>query len=255
MSLVSELITSAWRHFNAGDYAQAAELVGQGLSQDSDYGPLWQLRGLVQHAQGDTAAAIRCLEAATTLGPLSAAAQCVLAECYGKVGQSALAGTIFKHLVTSTSCPSELLSTVSIGLQKLGDFEGALAACREAARRMPEEDAPWFGIAFCMSRLGYPPERILSPLQRAFNLAPECLSYRVGLACMLHRAGQLDRACRLVQHLSIEAIEAITCANCLRRLAVLYEAVDDAARRDACHLRLGDLSSQVPEQRSPQLPP
>ena len=255
MSLVSELIAGAWRHFNGGDYANAAALVQQGLAQDPDHGPLWQLRGLLQHAQADTGGAIRCLEAATTLGPLSATAQCVLAECYGKIGQGALAGTIFKHLATSKSCPTELLSTVSIGLQKIGDFDGALIACREAARRMPEEDTPWFGIAFCMSRLGYPADAIISPLQRAFNLAPECMSYRVGLACMLHRAGQLDRACRLIQHLSIETIDAISCGNCLRRLAVLYDAIDEPTRRDACHHRLIALDSQVPDQRSPQLPP
>ncbi|MEX2138234.1 MAG: tetratricopeptide repeat protein [Pirellulales bacterium] len=255
MSPVSELIADAWRYFNAGDYAHAAELAQHGLAQDPDYGPLWQLRGLLQQAQGDTAGAVRCLEAATTLGPLSATAQCALANCYAAVGQSALAGTIFKYLATSKSCPAELLSTVSIGLQRLGDFDGALVACREAARRMPEEDAPWFGIAFCLSRLGYPPDMILSPLQKAFDLAPECMSYRVGLACMLHRAGQLDRACRLIQHLSIETIEAITCTNCLHRLVVLYEAIDDAARRDACSQRLTRLTSQVLDQRSPQPPP
>jgi tetratricopeptide (TPR) repeat protein len=191
----------------------------------------WALGGLVLRAQHDWPGARQALEEATLFAPLPAEAACALGECYLREEKPELARVVFRHLVLKPDLPYDLLAPLASGLGRLGEYELALAICREAAARTPERDEPLYAMAFFLRRLRRPPEVILSVLQQALRLAPESDVYRLAVAMLHEELGDVQAAGQVLAKLTIEHVR---CENCLKRMHAILDRAGDSPRRDAC---------------------
>src|SRR5208337_3806107 len=91
MNEPEDVLRRCFELYHRGELAHASELSEHALHKFSDDGALWQLDGLVRRDRGDFDGARRAREMAGVLRPLTPGAQCALADCYARAGQSARA--------------------------------------------------------------------------------------------------------------------------------------------------------------------
>ena len=82
-----------------------------------------------------------------------------------------------------------------------GNLASTFEACRALARRDPKRHEAYFGMAYCLRRLGHPAESILPVMARAYELAPTSTVYRAVLASLLDRLGRREDADDLLRDL------------------------------------------------------
>jgi len=208
-------------------YRQAAETASDGLIDFPDDGRFWQLLGVCCWSLGEWAHARTVLETASCLRPLAPLGQVALADVYRRTGHAEVARLMYHYLAGLDSCPPELMPKVAVGLGCLGEYNTALEVCTRLAQREPRHHAAFFGIAFYMGKLGYPPAALLSPLVKAHNLAPQVLPYRLNLALLYAELGRPAQAYFLLEAVRPEMVPP--CFS-LERLADIFAAVGDAER-------------------------
>ncbi|MGD9645932.1 MAG: tetratricopeptide repeat protein [Pirellulales bacterium] len=226
----------------AGRAAEAEPLLCKALEERPDDGRLRLLLARVRHRLGDFRAASAAFEHAATLVPLDGAMQCLLADCYARIGMARQALTVLRLLFEGGDCPNELLPRLATGFSQLGDAQGALDVCRLAAQRQPEQAEAHFAVAFYLRRLGYPAAVARPPLERALALAPHHPVYRSNLAFLLVEEGRADEAYELLRELPPEAC---VCSCQLRRMMRLFQTLGDHERWSACALRLRSLRGRL----------
>lgn len=227
----------ATKLFEHGLIAPALAVVTRVLDRFPEEGRFWELAGVIYHAQQDHERALFHLETASTLVPLSARAEAVLAAEHWRSGRVELARDAFIHLASRTDLPTALLAAVAAGLGRTGHPCRALEVCREAARRLPEADEAWYAMAYYMSRLAYPVETVLRVMERALALDPRCVMYRVAVALLCDRAGDVRRAYHFLSGLEVEELVALRCPRCVDRLASIFARAGDAVRHGVCRDR------------------
>jgi pentatricopeptide repeat protein len=168
---------------------------------------------------------------ASVLIPLNPGAECALAECYAKAGQTERARDLYRDLAKSSRCPAALLPAIASGLGSVGDNESALEVCRELSRREPMQHEACFGTAFYMRRLAYPVEMIIPVVTRAHELAPHLIHYRVLLASLLASIGEYQEASDLLRHVPPDSVR---CRSCLRRMMAIFRLAGEHTLSDAC---------------------
>ena len=231
-SLYDLMLAQIGEAYEAGRFTEAGEQLRVALLQFPEDGRLIERQGLVWHASGDFTAAVRALETAALLVPLTISVQMVQAHSYLRIGRKTEAQTILRYLATRTDLPTPLLPQLCVGLGRVGEYQLALEMCREASLRDSESDEAVYGMAFYMSKLGYPPETVLPLLRRAFALEPHRPIYRLGLAVACARNGLMREAYDLFRGLNVEQI---ACVRCLDAMAQVCRNFGDKARVKACH--------------------
>lgn len=238
----AQALETAWRSvcddLTHGRYAEALDTCSAVLATLPDEGRFWMLRGLALHGQANPGEACSALETASVLAPLSSEAQYALADCYARLGRSLPALAICEHLISRDELPVHLLPLVARLSASLGDFEGALQACRRAGERDPWADGAFFGAAHYMSRLKYPPRLVLAVLGKAFALRPDHTPYRLAMARLLDTLGRPGEAFAMLQVLPVDAFTELTCRACVERLINLFLRFKDDDRAAACALAL-----------------
>ena len=227
MNEPEDVLRRCFELYHRGELAHASELSEHALHKFSDDGALWQLHGLVRRDRGDFDGARRALEMASVLIPLNPGAQCALAECYARAGQTGLA----RDLARSGRAPTPLLPAVASGLGSVGDSESALEVCRELSRREPTQHEAFFGMAFYMRRLAYPVEMVIPVVARAHELAPQFIPYRVLLASLLASIGEYQEASDLLRDIPPDSVR---CRSCLRRMMTIFRLAGEHTLSDAC---------------------
>ena len=217
--------------YHRGELAHASELTEHALRKFPDDGALWQLDGLVRRDRGDFDGARRVLEMASVLVPLNPGAQCALAECYARAGQTERARDLYRDLAKSSRCPAALLPAIAAGLGSIGDHESALEVCREVSRREPTQHEAFFGMAFYMRRLAYPVDMVIPVVTRAHELAPQLVPYRVLLASLLASIGEYQEASDLLRHIPPGSVR---CRSCLRRMMTIFRLAGEHTLADDC---------------------
>lgn len=239
---------------NSGDHALAAQSAKAALEYAPNDARLWEFLGIASHGMQDFLMAREALETATLLAPLSPAGQVALASCYLVSQCPEVARSMYRHLALHRErVATSLLPLVAAGLSCLGEVDLALEIHRERAFREPQNDEAAFVVAHFMQLLKYPVELTLPVAHRAFLLAPDRMRNRVALALLHHQCGNRFKAYELLAAVDLSQLVAECCFCRLQRLAVLFEAVGDSARRDACLARLSALASHG--SRRDSLPP
>lgn len=241
MPTPADCLQRAIDFFNLKQYADAAAIAQDGLAQSSDDGPLWQVLGASLWFRNEHDAARTALEIASLLTPLHPLPQRILAELYAHMGKTDLAVLMFRHLLDSNRCPTELLSGIAASLNRLRKFKLALKACRILTDRRPDHHQGHFGTAFYLSCLKMPPRYLVAPLRRAFDLAPDLLHYRLNLAFVLAALKRGDTARSLIASVDLAKLH---CPVWVDRMKALFDEVGDRANVGACDRRLQELAKK-----------
>lgn len=227
------------------DFHQANQIACEGLAENPDNGPLWQICGIAQWAGKDYEAARDALEQATILTPLFPMAQCALADCYRHLDLPESARVIYQHLAQQGNCPTDLMPRVASGLGALGEHELALQTCRTLVSLRPCHHAAHFGVAYYLGQMDRPPLVLLPWLRRAFHLAPHVDQYRLNFAFVLMVAGNLEESHELLKGWSIEKE---TSTFWLEQSLNVFELVGDEPRANRCQERLAFLGESATEE-------
>jgi Flp pilus assembly protein TadD len=225
----------------AGDFDEALEHAGRGLELYPDDGRLWEMRGIALGCRRETDEAMRSLETASTLVPLSAVGQMALAACYLRTQNRESAKCIYEYLATMDDLSTEILAELATGLDYVGRTELALDVCQALVCRVPNCDMAWFMMAGHMTKLDRPAEQIMAAMRRAFELRPGHALYRVDLALLLARCGRRKEAYQLVTAVELPELLDVRCPPRLAGLITMFRTMNDERRASVCQLRITQL--------------
>ena len=231
--------------FHSGFPHDALQRLRSGLKEAPEAGQLWELYGVIHHAEQAFSEALEALETATTLRPLSLGGQLALADCYRRADLPQTAQSMFQHLARRQDLPRQYVPDVVCGLAALGDYPTALDLSRRVAEQDPTCVQALYGTAYYMARCGYPTELVIPIMDHVVRLAPHDLRFRVALGMLHLTAGQPDLAYPVLVKLSCEQLASLTCSRCLYQFANLFETRGDETRRCACLLRARRLQEET----------
>ncbi|MFK7778600.1 MAG: hypothetical protein QM501_10900 [Gimesia sp.] len=241
--------------FRQGMHYQSLQQISQILKLHPDEGKAWELKGLIEDTLSCQHMSIRSLETATTLIPISASGQYVLAKNYLIIGKRSLAKSIFSILLQRTDIPEKLLPAISSYLGQYPDMAHiALEACRKAVQLNPENGESWLGTAYFMGKVGHPKKHIANVLRKAVSLDPENHYYRLALGNLLEQTGQVDEAYLVIKGIRNSDLSKIPCSECLTKLITIFSLAEDNSRRKICLEKLKQLQMskiQVPPEIFP----
>ncbi|MEQ8634639.1 hypothetical protein [Gimesia maris] len=230
--------------FRQGLQFQALEWLAKLLEIQPDSGKAWELKGLIEDSLSWQHVSIHSLETATTLIPLSASGQYVLAKNYLEIGKSALGGSVFGILLQRDDIPDRLLPAIAAYLSRYPDFTYlALSAFRKSVKQDPECGDSLLGMAYFMEKLKYPYPQIAGVLRKAVSLDPDNRHYRMALSNVLVQSGLMEEAWQTVREISQSELKQIQCASCLNKLIHIFSEAKDHSRRDYCLSLLSRLST------------
>lgn len=233
-STVRTVLETARHCFSQGQMDDAYAHLQRILDDNPDSGRAWEMLGLVYHARQQWEPALRALEKASVYIPLQPMAQCALADSYLACGRGDWAREFYEDLLHREDLTSGVLLNTAAGLNLLGDPWAAVAACRKAIGLEPYEAQPYFSLSFYLGRTGAPERLIESTARHAIDLAPENLTFRVGLAGYLHVRGRTSETEALLAAVTQDDIESLNCQCCLERLRAIFEALGDHSRVHLC---------------------
>ena len=227
---------------------KAAQMADRLIQTDSEDGRAYEETGLALSNLHDLPRCRDILEIAQMLVPLSAAAELALAECYVESNDADLAIGLLENVARrETTEPETLLRTASY-FRKLGRDRDAWQTCRRAVRKSPDDAQAWFDLGTYMGRVGFPFSKIEQVVQRAIDLEPNNVVFRISLATALSRLGRKENAYALIRRFSAKELEQICCSSCLKSLRLLFEHADDWRRVCLCNEQLVQRSiSGMPE--------
>jgi predicted Zn-dependent protease len=230
--------------FRQGMRYQALEQITQLLATSPNTGKAWELKGLIEDSLSWQNTSIHSLETATTLIPISASGQYVLAKNYLETGKIDLAISVFAILLQREDLPDQLLPVLSSYLGRRPETAHlALQACRKAIRRDPDQADSWLGMAHFMNQLKYPQRQVASVLRKAVSLDPENHHYRLALSRVLEQMGEPAEAYRVVKQISRSNLQQIDCTGCLEKLLAIFQDAHDQVRQEICRKKLSQLQA------------
>ncbi|MFI4875469.1 MAG: hypothetical protein ACIALR_09035, partial [Blastopirellula sp. JB062] len=198
--------------------------------------------GQIHFDLGDLAAAARALETAAILIPLSAAAQCRLAECYLRTQRPGLATCIYQHLAEIKNLEEASAVDVVRGLLRVDLIGEGVDLGLRSLRRFRNNHRLLMLVADGLERSGLGPQASLPLLQQAERLQPKNLHYQIAVMKRLVEAG---RRLDAVRRLRVIEIETLDCVASLQRLRLLSAACGEVARAEACHARLAQIEYEA----------
>ncbi len=190
-------------------------------------------RSIAFHSKGKWQEALSDAEKAMLIAPLPIGVQLVLGDCYAATGKQSLAIMAYKHLLKSSKLSSEILADIYAGFRKCQRDDLALSTCRRAIEVDEDNHAAYFGMAHCMSSLGYAPNYIANILREAVDLAPENMIYRYSFITQAMRAGDNKTAYQELKQLSMKELKTIPCLDTAQRLLELSIWASDIPRSRA----------------------
>jgi hypothetical protein len=112
-----------------------------------------------------------------------------------------------------------------------------IEACRLAIILAPDFAKAYFDFSYYLGRYGAPESRVEAAARKAIDLAPDNMTFRIGLAGYLHLRGRSEAAVQLLENLTLDHIQSQTCICCVVRLMDLFETVGDEQRATWCRRR------------------
>ena len=227
MSQVEQMSQLLRQAVYRGDAVQVAQLADQRLRLSPEDGRLHEEIGLAFFQLNQSSRAQELLELAQLMVPLSPAAEQALAECHLESDDADLAVGLLENISTRKSVATQTLLRVANLLEQLGRFREAWLTCRRAVREAPDEAQAWFDLSFYMGRMRFPFSKIELVAQRALDLEPNTVGFRVSLASVLWRQERQADAYQLVRRFGMAELEQICCSSGIERLRSVFESADD----------------------------
>lgn len=237
-----ETFETAAALYRRGYFEESLESLDSAIQLSPECGRSWELKGLVQRSIGEIALACDSLEHASLLVPLSVSGQLTLADCFSRLGKNSLALLIAQHLLARGKLDASLLLVLAHIFNRCNQPGTSVEVCRLASRKDPTADQTYFDLGHFLGRAGRPVSEIIAVAKQAIRLAPQKLTYRVGLASLLWCENQPDEAYEQVAALTSEQIMSLSCGCCLKKLVNIYWHAQAFAQSQACVDRLSDAS-------------
>ncbi|MGZ0171607.1 MAG: tetratricopeptide repeat protein [Planctomycetales bacterium] len=213
----------------SGDASSSTTRTADRLVQTgSEDGRAYEQTGLALSDDGDLIGCRLMLETAQVFVPLSAAAELALGECYVEANDAVdLAAGLLENVARREPAETGTLLRVASCFRKLGRDRDAWLTCRRAVRESPDEAQAWFDLSTYMGRVGFPFSKVEVVVQRAIDLEPNNVVFRISLAAALSKLGREHHAYAVIRRFDTNELKQICCSNCLESLRLLFEGADD----------------------------
>lgn len=221
---ISQLLQQAVDH---GDADRVARLAEQRLRLAPHDGRVHEEIGLAFHEINRPGRAQELLELAQLMVPLKPEAELALAECHIKFDKPDLAVGLLENVGQREQVDTQTLLRAAAGMNGLGNCREAWLICRRAVRQSPDDGQAWFDLSVYMGRVGFPFSQIERVVQRAIDLEPDNVVFRISLASALARLGREDHAYAVIREFGVSELEQIGCSSCLESLRSLFEQAND----------------------------
>lgn len=227
MSDIGEVSQLLQKAVDRGDIDRVAQLAEQRLRHSPHDGRLHEEIGLAFHQIQNLERAQELLELAQMMVPLKPEAELALADCHVEFDKPDLALGLLENAGRREQVPTQILLRVAALLNQLGRRREAWLTCRQAVRQSPDEGQAWFDLSKYMGRVGFPFSKIELVVQRAIDLEPDNVVFRISLAAALSRQGRQQHAYAVIHRFGTSELEQICCKGCLESLRSLFEQAND----------------------------
>lgn len=243
MATLSEALSIAIAHHQAGRLEPAEGIYRQILAAEPEHADAWHLLGVIAHQRGQPDTAVEQIVRAIALRPTDARYHNNLGEAYRAAGRNAEAIACYRRAVELA--PDYVVAHNNLGgaLRAEGNLVEAIASYRRALAANPAYAEAWNNLGNAWQDLGKLDEAV-DGYRRAIELAPQLAETHCNLGLVLQQQGKPVEAlacCQRALELKPELAEAHSnLGSALRALGRLDEAV-------ACHLRALDLKADWPQ--------
>ncbi|WP_161603402.1 tetratricopeptide repeat protein [Blastopirellula marina] len=230
--------------YSRGMLGEALRHVDAALTEGEIAADALELKGVILQMQGSHEAALRTLEHARQLQPLSMAAQLAIADCYCQRGDFEDGRSIYCELSERDDLPPTLMSCLAEGLGRLQEFDRARRVCELAVQHNPDCHAALYGVVFYMCRAGEPAEKSIPLVERLIDLAPRVFRYRMSLATLYGQQEEQEKAYLAIADASTDELHSVDCTCCVTRLIDLFAQFGDKERAAYCRCRMIEIASE-----------
>lgn len=227
-----------WHDYLAGRWEAARDAARRAVAMDLNDGRGWELLGLAYRELKQPMKTADAIERASLTHVIQPLASLCLAEAYGLLGRRQLARQLYLMVAEGQRQAPETLLLVATGLDAIDQVRLALDVCQMAQAIEPCSGQAAYDRGYYAFRCGLSRPVVESCARRAVELEPDNTVFRVGLASLLMRYGDWDRASSLVADFTPLQIGEIACLCCVERVAELYRFAQDARRWEWCQARI-----------------
>ncbi|TWU18644.1 hypothetical protein [Allorhodopirellula heiligendammensis] len=214
---------------------------------ENHQGPWWELLGLALHDFGQPLDAADAIEKASLVSPISDETRIVLASCYAELMRIDLARDLYLQLAIRRALPAELMLQIAAGLEAIDSPQLAMQVCEWVTEKDDSHAQAFYDMGFYSARAGQPLYLTEALTQRAVQLDPGNLHYRIGLVSLLIQLNRDDEAIFALGTFTEDDVERVTCASCLSRISALLERRGFFGLADECD----DKATRIREEQSP----
>ena len=237
MTTISQALTIAIQHQQAGRLQAAEQVCRQILAIQPDHAGAWHLLGLVNAQTGNYPRAAECLARAVNAQPDWAEAQANLGNALRELGKLDEAAACLQRAIQRKPGFADAHNNLGIVLKEQGKPEQAVACYRRALELKPDFAAAHNNLGVALKTLGKLDEAVAC-CRRALELKPHFTEAYHNLGIALKDLGKLDEAvacCRRAIELKPDYTAAhISLGNALKDQGKPDEAV-------ACYRRVIEL--------------
>jgi tetratricopeptide (TPR) repeat protein len=193
VSTLQQEMATAFRHHQAGEFAQAARIYQQILSREPDQADALHLLGVVRHQQGQPAQAVELISRAVAVRPSVAPFHANLAEAYRALGQLDRAVNCCRTALTLWRDYPEAHNNLGLALQALGQLAEAAEHYEAALALRPNDAQTHSNLGTALRSMGKV-EPALEHFKKAVELNPKLASARTNLGQFLIDLGRAEEA-------------------------------------------------------------
>ncbi len=224
-----------------GKYNETLEAIGQKrYSPKIPVGRVWEMCGLAHYGLEEITAAIRALEHANTLVPLSLVAQLSLASAYLHEKYPLTAEAIYLHLQSqpATYESKTICTGVAEGLTRLDLHSDAVTVCQRSLLRYPQSHRLNFLCGINTRHDGAPAHVSKDYFRRALAQLPESIHYAIEYAKECLNVDEIQEAEEALEGINPPELQ---CVAALQRLKLVYEQMNNGEMEELCDCRLREL--------------
>ncbi|TWT73310.1 tetratricopeptide repeat protein [Allorhodopirellula solitaria] len=215
---------------------------------ENGQGPWLELLGRAWHDLGHPHQAADAIEKASLVSPIADETRIVLASCYAELLRIDLARDLYLQLAIRRQLPPELMLQVAAGLEAIDSPQLAMQVCEWVTEKDETVAQAYYDMGFYSARSGQPLYLTEALTQRALQLDPGNLHFRIGLVSLLIQLDRENEAIYALGNFNEDDIERVTCASCLSRIGELlgrrgFFGLADDCEEKAAQLRAAKIES------------
>jgi len=238
MATLSEALTIALGHFQAGRLEMAEEIYRRILTADPAAAEAWHMIGVIACQRGQLAAGAEQIRRAIGLRPTMGEYHGNLGIALKQMGQLDEAIACYRRALELNPELADVHNNLGIALRQQGDLAGAVA-CHQRALDVNPEFAEAYNCLGTAFREQGKLDQAAACYRRALQLRPGAASYHNNLGNVLRQQGRLDQALpeyRRALELNPQSVESLT------NLGSLYQDLCQTPEAEACYRRAMQLA-------------